>query len=87
MPAFRGFLVALSAAFVIVGVASLNARAGDPPTNANGQAATGKSTIGKSTIDKNGADKTKADKSNADKSTNAKSSPRGGSQQLPLCRS
>src|ERR1700678_4031514 len=71
MPAFRG-LCALSAAFVIVGVACRNVRAGDPPTNANGQA-----TAGKSTTDKNGADKTKADKS-----TNAKSpatSPAGKS--------
>jgi hypothetical protein len=73
MPAFRGFLVALSAAFVIVGVASLNARAGDPPTNANGQAATGKSTTDKSTTDKNGADKTNVGKTGADKSTNGKS--------------
>ena len=76
MPAFRGLGAALFAslfAVFFISAACVNVRAGDPPANANGQAATGKSTIGKSTIDKNGADKTKADKSNADKSTNAKS--------------
>ncbi len=64
MPAFRGLCTALVAS-LFVGAACLSVLAGDPPTNANGQAATDKSTG-----DKDHATKTsdkKGDNANTDK--------------------
>ncbi len=72
MPAFRGLCAALCAS-LFVGAACLNVRAGDPPANADGQAAASKSATDKNGADKTKADKSKAGKTDADKSTNAKS--------------